>query len=67
MHQPIEPVAHDLAALEADTRRLMAQHAAINPRGWTTQRERADLHARIDNRLDAWNALSALADDLETL
>lgn len=40
--------------LEASVRRLMAQHASIEPRGYDTTRERARLHRLIDTGLDEW-------------
>lgn len=38
--------------VEADVRVLMAKHAKIEPRGWTTAQQRAILHKRIDAFLD---------------
>ena len=44
----------DPATIEARARRLMAQHAAIEPRGWTSERARVDLRELIDVELDAY-------------
>lgn len=42
----------DAEALEADTRQLMAEHAAIEVRGFDGLRDRMALHHKIDQRLD---------------
>jgi hypothetical protein len=39
-------------AVEAEVRRLMAQHAAIVPRGWQGMKDREILHRKIDRLLD---------------
>lgn len=57
-----DPDAPPIDLLEAETRRHMAAHAAIPPRGWDAQRQRTHLHRIIDECLDAWlleNAYSA--------
>jgi hypothetical protein len=46
----------DPATIEARCRRLMAEHAAIEPRGWDSDDKRADLRELIDAWLDAWLA-----------
>lgn len=43
-------------SIEAEVRRLMARHAAIVERGWSTRQERQVIQLRIDNTLDAWQA-----------
>lgn len=43
--------------VEADVRRTMAEHAAIDPRGWQTERQRTILHQRVDRLLDEYAAL----------
>lgn len=43
--------------LEASCRRLMARHAAIEPRGFDTTRQRLRLQAEIDDVLDQIKAL----------
>jgi hypothetical protein len=42
--------------IEADIRRQMAAHAAIDPRGWDSSRDRAAIRARIDRLFDEWAA-----------
>jgi hypothetical protein len=46
--------------VEAEIRRLMAKHSAINPRGWSTGQERATLHRLIDSYLDEYALLAEL-------
>ena len=43
----------DSEAAEAEVRRLMAKHAAIAPRGWTSVAQRAQIRRQIDAALDA--------------
>lgn len=38
--------------VEAELRQAMAQHAAINPRGWDACKRRDILHQRIDRLID---------------
>jgi hypothetical protein len=46
----------DPATIEARCRRLMAEHAATERRGWDSERARDDLRAEIDAWLDEWLA-----------
>jgi hypothetical protein len=55
----VEPLATEL--VEAEIRRLMAKHSAINPRGWSSGRERATLHRIIDQYLDEHALLAEMA------
>ena len=48
-------------ALEAMVRHAMAEHAAIEPRGFDTIRERANLHRDIDMMLDEWAIIRDIA------
>jgi hypothetical protein len=43
--------------IEAEARRTMAEHAAIEPRGWDSKRRRAELHEAVDVLLDQWAGL----------
>lgn len=45
---------------EADARRAMAAHAAIQPRGFDSIRERAELHIEVDFHLDEHRLLTSL-------
>lgn len=62
MHQDID---HGLASnaddLHAMILHAMAEHAAIQPRGFDTIRAREHLHRQIDDMLDDY-ALEVLAD-----
>lgn len=49
-----DPDAISAEVVEAEIRRLMAKHAGVADRGWSTCRERASLHRRIDDLLDEW-------------
>lgn len=40
--------------IEARVRVLMACHVAIEPRGFDSEKERAQLHRDIDAALDLW-------------
>lgn len=40
--------------LEAMIRQAMREHLAIAPRGFDSQRKRADLHRQIDEMIDDW-------------
>lgn len=51
----------DSEVCEAEVRRLMAKHAAITPRGWTSIANRERIHRQIDAYLDAWR-LALLAE-----
>lgn len=56
-----------LEAIEAEVRRLMAKHANIPARGWTTTAQRATIHRQIDTLLDAhaaWTQLAELDNEL---
>lgn len=45
--------------IKAKTLLLMAQHAAIEPRGFDTIRARAEIARQIDDLLDDWLLLTA--------
>jgi hypothetical protein len=40
--------------LRAMALHAMREHAAVEPRGFDSQRKRADLHRQIDDLLDDW-------------
>lgn len=49
-----KPVERTTEVVEAEVRKTMAQHAAIQNRGWQTARDRDILHRRIDRLLDEY-------------
>lgn len=48
--------------LEALVRHAMAQHAAIEPRGFDSVKARNQLHVEIDRLLDGWTVERAQAE-----
>lgn len=52
----------DPGAIEAQVRHLMAQHAAIKPRGFDSRRARELLHRQIDTALDELTEVRLLRD-----
>lgn len=53
-------VADDLEEVEAITRRLMAEHKAIEARGFDSTKRRAAIHRRVDALLDEWSLLGGV-------
>ena len=48
--------------VEADIRKAMAAHAAIEPRGWQTTLQRQMLHRRIDGWFDEYALMVDVAE-----
>lgn len=55
---------NDPKRLEAEIRAAMWHHSQITPRGFDSVRDRAKIHAEIDDLLDRW-AISRLMIALE--
>lgn len=51
------PASQAMELLEAMIRHAMADHYAIKPRGFDSQRDRAKLHREIDSMLDQYAVL----------
>lgn len=58
---PVTTTPSDIEGVEAEVRRLMAKHAGIAPRGWTSSEQRAVIHRMIDAQLDVHKVLAEIA------